>query len=270
MSPMQKHLSLACVGLLTLTLGCGGGGGGNTPPPPTTYTLTFTAGSGGGLTGATTQTVTAGGSATPVTALANTGYTFTNWTGSGFTTTTANPLTVSNVTQNLTITANFTQNSATSLSYTDPTTGTYQLKRNPSLSTSTHLVLDLVGTATAPSGAGVTATFIVNATKVSWTNVAATDTGTIYVQNAAFNLGAAPQLLKGSLSGGTLQVTSAQKGYGNPVPLNTTLLRVALDLKGGQAPGTITLTADDPRCQILDGTGAIVPISISVGTLAAQ
>lgn len=271
MTLTQKLLTCSGAVALALTLACGGGGGGGgTPPTPTTYTVTFTAGTGGTLTGATTQSITSGGNATAVTAVANSGYTFANWTGSGFTTTAANPLTVTNVLQNLALTANFTQNTATALSYTDPTSGTYQLKKNAGLSTSTHLVLDLVGTAAAPSGAGVTATFTADAAKVGWANVATSDAAGTYVQNAAFTLGAAPQLLKGSLSGGTLQVTAAQKGYGSPVSLNATLLRVALDLKSAQTPGAVTLSADGTKCQILDASGNLVAITVSVGTLTAQ
>jgi uncharacterized repeat protein (TIGR02543 family) len=74
----------------------------------TVFTVTFLAGKGGTLTGNTTQTITAGGSATAVTAHADSGYTFANWTGPGFTASTANPLTVTGVTADLTIIANFT------------------------------------------------------------------------------------------------------------------------------------------------------------------
>jgi uncharacterized repeat protein (TIGR02543 family) len=73
------------------------------------FTLNFVPGSGGSLTGTTTQTVTYGNSATAVTAVPTTpGYHFVNWTGTnGFVTTTANPLTVTNVTASQNITANF-------------------------------------------------------------------------------------------------------------------------------------------------------------------
>src|ERR1035437_9316588 len=71
------------------------------------FMVTFVAGAGGSITGTTAQTVAYGGSATAVSAVPNAGYTFTNWTGPGFTTTNATPLTVTNVTQNLTITAAF-------------------------------------------------------------------------------------------------------------------------------------------------------------------
>lgn len=160
---------------------------------------------------------------------------------------------------------------ATSLSYVDPTSGTYLLKKNIPLSTSTHLVLDLVGPAST-TGSGITATFSADPAKVAWTNVATTDPAGTFVQNGtAFNLGGAPQILKGKVTGGTLQVTAAQKGTGNPVSLNAPLLRIALDLKASQPSGTVSLNADPTKGQVLDGTGALVsPITITVGTLSGQ
>lgn len=160
---------------------------------------------------------------------------------------------------------------ATSLSYADPTSGTYLLKKNTTLSTSTHLVLDLVGPASA-TGSGVTATFSADTTKVAWANVSSSDPANTFVQNgSAFNLGAAPLILRGKLSGATLQVTAAQKGTGAPVALGSPLLRVALDLKASQPAGTVALSADSTKGQVIDGTGAIVsPISVTVGVLTAQ
>ena len=269
MFPKKLALSGFLVALAFLTA-CGGGGGGSTPPAPTTYTVTFVAGTGGTLTGTATQTVTSGSSATAVTAVPSTGYTFTNWTGSGFTTSTANPLTVNNVTAGLTITANFTLIPGATLAYTDPTTGTFQLKKNTTLSTATHLVLDLVGPA-ATTGSGVSAAFTVDTTKVSWANVATADAAGTYVQTGgAFTLGAAPQALKGKVTVGVLQVTAAQKGYASPVALNTALLRVALDLKASQAPGAITLSANAGKAYYTDAAGNITATTVTVGTLAAQ
>jgi YD repeat-containing protein len=73
-----------------------------------TYPVIFVAGSGGGLTGATSQTIKYGSNATPVTAVAAAGYYFLNWTGTGnFVTATDNPLTVNNVSAGQGITANF-------------------------------------------------------------------------------------------------------------------------------------------------------------------
>ncbi|MEI6421685.1 MAG: ice-binding family protein, partial [Lentisphaerota bacterium] len=76
-----------------------------------TYTVTFVEGANGTITGTKVQNVAQGGSTTEVTAVPSTGYHFVNWTGS--LTSTANPLTVSNVTANKTITANFAINTYT-------------------------------------------------------------------------------------------------------------------------------------------------------------
>ena len=269
MFPKKLALSGFLVALALLTA-CGGGGGGSTPPAPTTYTVTFTAGTGGTLTGTATQTITSGGSTSAVTAVANTGYTFTSWTGSGFPTSTTATVTATNVTANMTITANFTLIPATTLAYTDPTTGTFQLKKNATLSTATHLVLDLVGPA-ATTGSGVSAAFTVDTAKVAWANVATADAAGTYVQNGtALTLGTAPQVLKGKVTAGVLQVTAAQKGTGSPVTLNAPLVRVALDLKTLQAPGAITLSANAGKAYYTDAAGIITGTTISVGTLAAQ
>ena len=73
-----------------------------------TYSVNFASGGNGTLTGTANQTVSYGVNATEVTANADSGYRFVNWTGTGrFVTTTTNPLTVSNVTASMTITANF-------------------------------------------------------------------------------------------------------------------------------------------------------------------
>ncbi len=69
------------------------------------YTVTFVAGANGTLSGTTTQVVDEGDGCTAVTAVADSGYRFDQWTG-GYTGT-DNPLTVTNVTSNMTITANF-------------------------------------------------------------------------------------------------------------------------------------------------------------------
>ncbi|MBM3296221.1 MAG: fibronectin type III domain-containing protein [Candidatus Aminicenantes bacterium] len=72
------------------------------------YTVTFIAGSGGALSGQTVQYVPEGGSCTAVAAAADPGYFFVNWTGTGgFAATTANPLIVTDVRQDMTVTAHF-------------------------------------------------------------------------------------------------------------------------------------------------------------------
>ncbi|PIP38575.1 MAG: hypothetical protein COX19_11950 [Desulfobacterales bacterium CG23_combo_of_CG06-09_8_20_14_all_51_8] len=77
----------------------------------TTYTVNFIAGSGGHIDGQTTQTIVEGSDCTAVEAVWDEGYEFVGWTGShqGM----ENPLTVENVTADMTIYANFRQIEAT-------------------------------------------------------------------------------------------------------------------------------------------------------------
>ncbi|MEI6836150.1 MAG: peptidoglycan-binding protein [Candidatus Falkowbacteria bacterium] len=70
------------------------------------YTLTYGAGSNGSITGATSQTVSRGNNGSAVTAVANSGYHFVNWSDSS----TANPRTDTGVTGNITVSANFASN----------------------------------------------------------------------------------------------------------------------------------------------------------------
>ncbi len=164
---------------------------------------------------------------------------------------------------------------ATGLAYTDPTSGTFLLKKDAA-SSGSHLVLDLVGPATG-TASGVTLTLNADTTKVAWTNVAATDPANTLVQNGTFNLGSGtPILLARTYGTTTLMATVAQKGLAvTPATLNGVLLKVALDLKPnlGLAQGTtIQLSADSTKSLVLDGTKGtpISPITVSVGTLTAQ
>jgi hypothetical protein len=68
-----------------------------------TFTLSYTAGPNGSITGDSPQTVNYGGSGTAVTAVADPGYHFVNWSDSS----TDNPRTDTNVTNDVTVTANF-------------------------------------------------------------------------------------------------------------------------------------------------------------------
>jgi len=70
------------------------------------YTLTYTAGTGGSLTGLTTQSVNYDSDGTDVTAVPNTGYHFVNWSDGS----TANPRTDTNITSDLSVIANFAIN----------------------------------------------------------------------------------------------------------------------------------------------------------------
>jgi len=74
-------------------------------PPPATYTLTYTAGPNGSITGSSIQTINSGSNGSAVTAVANSGYHFVNWSDGS----TANPRTDTNVSGDVTVTAQFDQ-----------------------------------------------------------------------------------------------------------------------------------------------------------------
>ncbi|BDU71596.1 hypothetical protein [Mesoterricola silvestris] len=166
---------------------------------------------------------------------------------------------------------NSTPATASSLTYADPAAATYLLKKNTALSTSGHLVLELWGPAGA-TGCGVTAAFTLGGTAASWHNVNAADAAGTYVANGtAFDLGAGTPILKAKLTGTSLAATVAEKGTGAPKALDKALLRIALDLKTGLAPGaTATLTPDAAKCKVLLADGTLAPITIAVSGITAQ
>ena len=109
-----------------------------------THTLTYTAGAGGSIEGSATQVVDYGSDGTAVTAAANTGYHFVEWSDGK----TANPRTDNNLTSDTTYTATFAVNTYT-LTYTAGTGGTL------TGTTSQTVVHDGSGTAvTAAANAG--------------------------------------------------------------------------------------------------------------------
>lgn len=159
--------------------------------------------------------------------------------------------------------------SATRLTYTDPTTGSYLLKRNATLSTSTHLVLDLCGPAGA-SGCGASASFTLGGTAATWKNVAASDAAATYVANGtAFNLGSGIPILKAKLTGSTLVAAVAEKGLATPKTLDQPLLRVAVDLVPGSAVGaSATLTVSG--AQVLQADGTLATVTVASSPISAQ
>lgn len=152
---------------------------------------------------------------------------------------------------------------APKLIYTDPAGGDYRLVRNASLSSDTHLVLDLVG----PSGTlgrGLAFRLSVDAAKAAWTKPSASDADLL--APLILDLGSAPRILKTKVTGGTLETAFSQKGAAvSAKALNGVLARVALDPKTG-ATGTLSLAA--AQAQLLPENGAPVGIAIAVGTAA--
>lgn len=79
---------------------------------PETCTVNFVAGANGSITGTAAQTVAYGGNCAAVTAVSDQDYYFDGWTGDY--TGDDNPLTITNVTADMTITANFAETQSTS------------------------------------------------------------------------------------------------------------------------------------------------------------
>jgi len=157
---------------------------------------------------------------------------------------------------------------ASTLAYTDPTSGSFQLKKNTALSTPTKLVLDLVAV-NAGNGAGAAFHLTADTTKVNWAKIQ--DADPEYVRNGTvFTLGTAPLAFKGKVSGNVLQVVVSQKGLTASPVLNGTLATVALSLKSGIAPGAVTLDVVTGKAQVLMASGATDTLTITKGTLTAQ
>lgn len=144
------------------------------------YTLVYLAGANGSISGTQTQTVSHGSSGSAVTAVANTGYHFVNWSDSS----TANPRTDTNVTGSKTNTANFAINTYT-VTVTSPygtatpsgvTTSNWGTVVNASVAgspvvngTTQYMATAWIGTGSATSGTGTNTSFtITNDTTISW------------------------------------------------------------------------------------------------------
>ena len=158
---------------------------------------------------------------------------------------------------------------ATKLTYTNPTSGEYQLKQNTDLSKDSHLVLELWGPAT-PSACGATVTFTLGGSGAAWKNVNTTDAANTFVANGtAFDLGSGTPILKAKVSGNTLMATVAEKGLSSPKALNKPLLRVAVDLQSGTTAGTvISLTPGASKILLADGT--MPAIAVTASSITAQ
>ncbi len=129
---------------------CAGTGGGTTASCSAaiqSYTLNFTAAAYGSISGTSLQTLDYGQSASSVSATANSGYSFQNWTMGGTAFSTANPLTVSNVIVSQSITANFVSVSA-------PVNGTCGSANGLSSAAAPTTNFCSAGTASAVTGSG--------------------------------------------------------------------------------------------------------------------
>jgi hypothetical protein len=158
---------------------------------------------------------------------------------------------------------------ADTLTYTDPSTGSYKLVRDPS-STSGKLVLSVTG----PSGAtghGLAMILNISGTSASWVAVS----GSAYVQNGPFNLGSGPQLQVGKTgANGQLQVALFQKqNSATAVSLNQNLAKISLTL-GNNVPINTPITVSLSKGNVLLADGSLVDLTGSgqfgIGSLTAN
>ncbi len=163
-----------------------------------------------------------------------------------------------------------TKTIADRLDYTNPTSGTFMLVKDPA-STSTHLVLNLMGpVGTTTTGVG----FYLSAdtTKVTWSKPASSDA--LLAHSGLFDLGTTPQLAAAKATGDQLQVGYYQKGTTKPaVTLSATsiLASVALDLKANVPVGTaVALSGITGKAVLNNGTAAPTTITITPGTITAN
>ena len=156
------------------------------------------------------------------------------------------------------------------LVYTDPPAAGYRFVRNATLSTPTHLVLDLVGPG-GDRGRGVTFALTLAPGPVAWAKVAPGDPQ--YLQNLLFDLGAGLPLLKSDLQGqATLLADLFQKGPGNDKALAGPLCRVALDAVPPLAPAA-GLAITVAQFQFLPPAGSVLTDATArcaVGALAVR
>ena len=150
------------------------------------------------------------------------------------------------------------------LTYADPSPGGFRWVRNPDLSTSRLVVLDLEGPGPAAAGRGVVFKLRADPAASRWVEVS----GQGRVQNLAFDLGAGTPLMRSNLDGGVLQAGIFQKGRGNAAPLEGPLCRVAIEALDGLPAGR-AIELEVLATQMLPAAGAALQDQpCKVGVLA--
>jgi uncharacterized repeat protein (TIGR02543 family) len=143
-----------------------------------TFAVNFVNGANGTLSGTTNQVVSYGSSTTAVAAVPAPNYHFVNWTGTGgFTPSTSNPLTVSNVTADQTITANFA---------IDAFTVNFVNIGNGTLTGNTNQIVNYGASTTVMTAVPATGFFVFNWTD-GFGNILATNSNTFTLNNVTAN-----------------------------------------------------------------------------------
>jgi len=158
---------------------------------------------------------------------------------------------------------------ASSLSYSDPSGTGWRLVKDTTNSTSTRLVLSLVGP-TATKARGVALTLTAPSAQLSYGKFS---DGTYIQDGGTFELyvsdSSEPQLLAGGVQSGSLTLGVFQKGSSQTAKsCGTTLLQFALDIADGASTGSASLTVS--KAQMLSSSSALQTITVSTGTVTLQ
>jgi hypothetical protein len=157
--------------------------------------------------------------------------------------------------------------SVSGLAYVNPANaqGQFALVLDTAASTSSSLVLDLVGPETSPAtpAVGVTFGFNLDTTRAAWA-------ATPVLNGTLFTLGTGVQLAQGWVNGATLQGIIANKGLANQVADvgsgQGVIGKIQLSPLPGAAAGAVSLV-DNGLGTVLDSSGTPYAIQVQVGTL---
>jgi uncharacterized repeat protein (TIGR02543 family) len=226
----------------------------------TTYTLTYNAGPNGRIIGSTPQTVNSGTTGSAITAVANSGYYFVNWSDNLTTAT----RTDSNVTRNINVTANFAEDPAGGGgSLTPPPPPPPTITGGVVDGTTGAKVSDI--TATVTTDANGTDTVTMNASQTvglkqpDGTVSPITDTSKVTITTstgAAIPVAADGTILVSNLAKGTDNNFSISYDLGNGQKIIMGTMNITVDNSGNV---TLTTTLIDPYGIITDeATGKII------------
>lgn len=152
------------------------------------------------------------------------------------------------------------------LSYTDPTSGSFRLMKNASLSSGDHLVLDLVnGASEATRGVGFY--LQIDPEMAAWAPLSDTD-GALVQFVALDPTQQGRPLLIGKADKGLLQIGIFQKGAGLALQggPDVVLARIALTPQGAKS-GPVALSALKGKAVSLQANASLKAIEISLGQL---
>jgi hypothetical protein len=137
--------------------------------------------------------------------------------------------------------------------------------KNAGLSTSSRLVLDLVGP-TGQSAQGVAFILHADPAKVQW---GPPPVSAGLVQSIAFDVsGPTPALVGNDKGGGTLQGAAYQKAGSQA--LGQPLVRICLQLKANSVSPNASVSLTFTEGNLLSNTGTVAPIGVAMGSCIVQ